>query len=80
MSLQAHQVKAALEGLGVDRGKSGVDACESIIFDPDRYPFFRPGDIAIAQQRNQIVSNRALYRVLKIQNARIIIVKDQQIT
>src|SRR5579883_1261809 len=79
--LQTHQVEPAPPELRIDPciQYSGFAQSLPVRFSPSINLRVIPRDIAIAQQRDQIVRERALQRVLEVHQARALSGHDQQI-
>jgi len=71
--LDTHQVEPALE-LAIVPGdlQAGIQRRSLIPFDPAFNLLARPIDIAVAQQRHQVVGNRAGNCILEIEDARVV--------
>ncbi len=72
MALQAGQVEPAAESCGIDFRADHLRMTQAfaIAFHPSIHALGIPFDIAVAQQRDEVVSDRAGHRVLEIYDAR----------
>lgn len=79
MPLQAHQVEPATEGGAIDVGEAGGLRALPVGLHPCVNTLFRPGDVTVAQQRDQVVADRATHRILKIDDPRVVAAADHQV-
>ena len=79
VALQAHQVEGALEGFCIGHGDAGGGDFFAVLGGPAFNAFVGPFDVAVAQQRNQVVGDRPAHGVLEIDDARRMFVGDQQV-
>ena len=71
--LHADEVEPAQELLVVPPGgEAGRERAAAVFERPAGHPLLRPGDVAVAQQRDEVVCERPVHRVLEIEDARVV--------
>jgi hypothetical protein len=79
--LQSHQIEPTQKFRGIGRhAHAGDSQIFTVTEHPSPYPFRRPRDVAVLEERDRIVGDRPPHRILKIQDAGIALAREQQIS
>ena len=80
VALQGHVFEVAVEGVDVrvDRQADLLRALP-VAHHPVEHEFLVPLDVGVAQQRGEVVGDRAEHGVLEVQHARVALVEEHQV-
>eukprot|EP01022_Parablepharisma_sp_SALTPOND_P033110 TRINITY_DN881_c1_g1_i15.p1 TRINITY_DN881_c1_g1~~TRINITY_DN881_c1_g1_i15.p1 ORF type:complete len:1351 (-),score=485.80 TRINITY_DN881_c1_g1_i15:36729-40781(-) len=80
VALQAHPLEVAVEGIDVGRDRqAGAAGLFPVADGPVQHHFLVPLDVGVAQQRDQVIGDGAVDRILEIDDARIALGQHHQV-